>query len=104
LVQLVVGGGNNDDGSTALTDQVNPVTTSLPLVGGQPLADIMGLPKVSTSAQGSGVVRFISGSHSSLLSPASSPATTTEMQSQAVSFIVTGGANIVVSDTTVVEN
>jgi Pla-1/cef family extracellular lipase len=104
LVQLVVGGGNNDDGSTALTDQVNPVTTSLPLVGGQPLADVMNLPKVSTSAQGSGVVRFISGSHSSMLSPASSVATTTEMQSQAVSFIVTGGANIVVSDTTVVEN
>ena len=104
LVQLVVGGGNNDDGSTALTDQVNPVTTSLPLIGGQPLADIMGLPKVSTTAQGSGVVRFISGSHSSLLSPSPSAATTTEMQSQAVSFIVSGGANIVVSDTSVVEN
>lgn len=104
LVQLVVGGGTNDDGSTALTDQVNPVTTSLPLVGGQPLADIMGLPKVSTSSQGSGVVRFIAGSHSSLLSPASSSATTTEMQNQAVSFIVTGGANIEVSDPAVVEN
>ena len=104
LVQLVVGGGTNDDGSTALTDQVNPVTTMLPLVGGQPLADIMGLPKISTSSQGSAVVRFISGSHSSFLSPASSVATTTEMQNQAVSFIATGGANIVVSDTSVVEN
>jgi Pla-1/cef family extracellular lipase len=104
LVQLVVGGGTNDDGSTALTDQVNPVTTTLPLVGGQPLADIMGLPKVSTTGQGSGVVRFISGAHSSLLSPSSSAATTTEMQSQAVTFIVTGGANIVVSNTSVVEN
>ncbi|PKG99648.1 VolA/Pla-1 family phospholipase [Paraglaciecola sp. MB-3u-78] len=104
LVQLVVGGGNNDDGSTALTDQVNPITTSLPLVGGQPLADIMGLPKVSTSSEGSGVVRFISGSHSSLLSPTPSAATTTEMQSQAVSFIASGGTNIVVSDTSVVEN
>jgi Pla-1/cef family extracellular lipase len=105
LVQLVVGGGNNDDGSTALTDQVNPVTTSLPLVGGQPLADIMGLSKVSATAQGSGVVRFISGSHSSLLSPLSSAATTAEMQSQAVSFIVTGGANIVVTENSpVVEN
>lgn len=104
LVQLVVGGGNNDDGSTGLTDQVNPVTTSLPLVGGQPLADIMGLPKVSTSTEGSGVVRFIAGSHSSLLSPTPSAATTAEMQSQAVSFIVSGGANIVVTDTSVVEN
>jgi Pla-1/cef family extracellular lipase len=104
LVQLVVGGGNNDDGSTGLTDQVNPVTTSLPLVGSQPLADIMGLPKVSTSTEGSGVVRFIAGSHSSLLSPTPSAATTAEMQSQAVSFIVSGGANIVVTDTSVVEN
>jgi len=104
ILQLVVGGGNNDDGSTALIDQVSPVTTSLPLVGGQPLADIMGLSKVSTSAQGSGVVRFISGDHLSLLIPGISAATTTEMQSQAVSFIVTGGANIVVSDTSVVEN
>lgn len=104
LVQLVVGGGSNDDGSTALTDQVNPVTTPLPLVGGQALADIMGLPKVSTTAQGSGVVRFTSGSHSSLLDPTVSVATTTEMQSQAAAFIATGGVNLVVSDTSVVEN
>jgi glycerate-2-kinase len=101
---LVVGGGTNDDGSTALTDQVNPVTTSLPLTGGQPLADIMMLPKVSTSAQGSGVVRFISGGHSSLLNPAISAATTLEMQSQVALFIATGGANIVISDTSVIEN
>jgi Pla-1/cef family extracellular lipase len=104
LVQLVVGGGINDDGSTALTDQVNPVTTSLPLTGGQPLADIMMLPKVSTSAQGSGVVRFISGGHSSLLNPAINAATTLEMQSQVALFIATGGANIVISDTSVIEN
>ncbi|MEP1446802.1 MAG: VolA/Pla-1 family phospholipase [Paraglaciecola sp.] len=104
LVQLVVGGGINDDGSVALTDQVNPVTTSLPLVGGQPLADIMGLSQVSSSSLGSGVVRFISGSHSSFLSPLDSVATTTEMQNQAVSFIVSDGESIVVSDTSVVEN
>jgi hypothetical protein len=101
---LVVGERNNDDGSTALTDHVNLVTPSLPLIGGQSLADIMGLPKVSTIAQGSGVVRFISGRHSSLLSPSPSAATTTEMQIQAVSFIVSGGPKIVVSDTSVVEN
>lgn len=104
LMQLVVGGGTNDDGSTALTDQVNPVTTTLPLVGGQPLADIMGLPIVSASAEGNGVVRFSSGDHSSMLNPSSSAATTAEMQSQAAIFISTGGANIVVTDTSVVEN
>ena len=104
LIQLVVGGGTNDDGSTALTDQVNPVSTSLPLVGGQPLADIMGLPKVSTTAQGSGVVRFIEGGHNSLISPSPSTAALAEMQSKAISFIVSGGANIVVTDTSVIEN
>ena len=104
LVQLIVGGGTNDDGSTALTDQVNPVSTSLPLVDGQPLADIMGLPKVSTTAQGSGVVRFIAGGHGSLISPTPSTAALAEMQSQAISFIVSGGSNIVVTDTSVIEN
>jgi hypothetical protein len=87
-----------------ITDQVNPITTSLPLVGGQLLLDIMGLFKVSTSTEGSGVVRFTAGSHSSLLSPTPSVATTAAMKSQAVSFIVSGGANIVVTDTSVVEN
>lgn len=105
LVHLVVGGGINDDGSTALTDQTNPVTTTLPLIGGQPLAEIvMELPRVSTTAQGSGVVRFISGGHSSLLNPTISLATTTEMQNQAAIFIATGGENIVVTDTSVIEN
>ncbi|MBL4631118.1 MAG: lipase, partial [Paraglaciecola sp.] len=104
LVQLVVGGGTNDDGSLALTDQINPVETSLPLAGGQALADLIGLPRVFQSSQGSGVVRFTAGSRQSLLSPTSSLATTTEMQNQAISFIVSGGENIVISDTSVVEN
>jgi hypothetical protein len=64
----------------------------------------MELSRVSSTSQGSGVVRFISGSHTSLLSPSTSAATTAEMQSQAISFIVSGGANIVISDTSVVEN
>jgi Pla-1/cef family extracellular lipase len=104
LLQLVVGGGTNDDGSTALTDQVNAVDSALPTIGGQALANIMGLPVVSQTAQGSGVVRFIEGSHSTLLDPSTSVAATTEMQSQAAAFIATNGANIVVSDTSVVEN
>jgi hypothetical protein len=74
------------------------------LVVGQALADIMGLPKVSTPTQGSGVVSFISGAHSSLLNLFISAATTTEMQSQAIIFFVSGGANIVVIETSVVEN
>ena len=62
------------------------------------------LPKVSTSTKGIGVVRFIAGGHGSLISPTPSAAALAEMQSQAVSFIVSSGANIVVTDTSVVEN
>ena len=104
LMQLVVGGGTNDDGSTALTDQVNAVETALPLAGGHPLSQLMGLAKVSQTSAGSGVVRFISGEHQSLLTPAPSVAAMTEMQRQAVAFFATNGQSIVVTDESVVEN
>lgn len=102
LIQVVVGGGVNDDGSTALTDQVNPVSTSLPLFGSQAFADIAGIPKVSSTTEGSGIVRFITGGHPSLLLTEPSVATFTEMQSQMSAFFATG--NIVVTDTSLVEN
>jgi hypothetical protein len=39
---------------------------------------------------GSGYVNFINGDHGSLLSPAASAATTVEMQTEAVTFTVSG--------------
>lgn len=106
LVQLVVGGGTNDDGSTGLTDQVNPVdVANAPLAGGNPLANIvMALPSVSATSPGSGVVRFSAGQHQSLLYPSPSLAATTEMQMQAAGFFATDGATIVISNTAVVQN
>ncbi|MGS2720172.1 VolA/Pla-1 family phospholipase [Paraglaciecola aestuariivivens] len=104
LLQLVVGGGTNADGSVALSDQVNPVVTSLPLAGGQALANLIGLSQVSSTTQGSGLVRFNAGAHESMLSPAASPETTKEMQTQAATFVATNGENIVISNTAVVEN
>ncbi|WP_340679042.1 VolA/Pla-1 family phospholipase [Paraglaciecola sp.] len=106
LIQLIQGGGTNDDGSTGLTDQVNPLeVANNPLAGGNPLANIiMGLPSVSSTSQGSGVVRFNAGEHQSLLLPAPSLAVTTEMQKQAVAFFSTDGQTIVISNTAVVEN
>lgn len=106
LVQLVVGGGSNDDGSVGLSDQVNPVSvTNRPLAGGMPLASaIMGLSTVSSTSQGSGVVLFNAGVHQSLLSPSVSLATTTEMQKQAAAFFATGGQIVVISDLSVVQN
>ena len=104
LIQLVVGGGVNDDGSIGLTDQVNPVVTSLPLAGGQPLVDLMGLAKVSQTSTGSGAVYFNAGDHFSLFTPAASAEVTEEMQAQAVSFFASDGQSIVIApDTVVVE-
>jgi Pla-1/cef family extracellular lipase len=104
LMHLVVGGGVNDDGSTGMTDQVVPVATSLPLAGGQALADLVGLPKVTTTSQGSGLVSFNAGGHGSLLLPATSAPVTLEMQSQAVGFVLSQGQVINVTNTVVVEN
>lgn len=106
LMHEVVGGGQNDDGSTALSDQTIPNNTvnSASFAGTDPLARFIGLDKVSSTSQGNGLVRFISGGHSSLLNPGISLATTTEMQTQAAAFVATGGTTIVVTDTSVVEN
>ncbi len=104
LSQLLVGGGSNDDGTVALADPVNPIVTSLPLVGGQPLADLMGLSQLSSSSNMGGVVRFLAGDHFSLLVPNASAQTTAEMQSQAVSFFLSQGQRVEITNTSVVEN
>lgn len=101
----VVGGGLNDDGSTALPDQVipNSTTRSPTFAGTEPLAAFAGLQGVSSTAPGNGLVRFIAGAHSSLLNPSPSAAVTTEMQRQAAAFLATQGT-IVITDTSVVAN
>jgi Pla-1/cef family extracellular lipase len=106
LMHEVVGGGQNDDGSTALSDQTIPNNTvnSASFAGTDPLARFIGLEKVSSTSQGNGLVRFISGGHSSLLNPGISFAATAEMQRQAAAFVATGGTTIVVTDPSVVEN
>ncbi|GAA6183176.1 VolA/Pla-1 family phospholipase [Aliiglaciecola sp. NS0011-25] len=105
MFQEVIGGGTNDDGSTALPDQVIPNSTvnSPTFAGTEPLAKFAGLSGVSTTTDGNGLVRFIAGVHSSLLSPSPSADVTTEMQKQAAAFFATGGT-IVVTDTLVVAN
>ncbi|UAA40318.1 lipase [Paraneptunicella aestuarii] len=104
MMHEVVGGGSNDDSSIAGPDAVIPNTTSLPLSGTEPLAALMGLSGVSSTTQGSGLVRFLAGEHSSLLNPAASLAATTEMQLQTATFFATQGGTIKVTDTTVVAN
>ena len=102
----VVGGGTNDDGSTALPDQTIPNFVP-PLSGTEALARLIGLQGVSSTSIGSGLVRFIAGSHGSLLSPVPSAPTTVEMQLQLAQFFATaqdGTATIVVTNPAVVRN
>ncbi|WJG07875.1 VolA/Pla-1 family phospholipase [Aliiglaciecola sp. LCG003] len=101
----VVGGGVNDDGSVALPDQVipNSTTNSSTFAGTEPLARFAGLSGVSTTTEGNGLVRFVAGSHSSLLNPSPSAAVTAEMQRQAATFLATNGT-IVVTNPEVVAN
>lgn len=106
LLHEVVGGGQNDDGSAALPDQVIPNSTQTypTFAGTEPLINFIGLPSVSSTTQGEGAVRFITGAHSSLLSPSPSLSATTEMQRQTAAFLATGGTVIQVNDTSVVAN
>ncbi len=96
LLHEVVG-----DGAMVLPDQVvaNLVT--------EQLIDVMQLPSVTTPGVNPGplgAVRFIAGSHGSLLDSTSSVFATVEMQTQMVGFITTGGAVILISDPTVIRD
>jgi Pla-1/cef family extracellular lipase len=102
----VVGGGTNDDGSTALPDQTIP-NFAPPLSGTEALAGLIGLPSVSSTTVGSGIVRFNAGAHGSLIAPIPSAAATVEMQQQIAAFFATaelGQPTIVVSNPDVVAN
>jgi hypothetical protein len=78
-----------------------------PLSGTEALATLIGLPGVSSTTPGNGIVRFTTGSHSSLLSPTPSAATTREMQIQIALFFAStqlGQSTIVITNTDVVAN
>jgi hypothetical protein len=90
-----------------LPDQVIPNTSAgFPLSGGNPIIAALGLSTITTTTQSAtgirGVVRFTNGVHSSLLDPTTSPQTTVEMQTEAVSFLATGGAAVLVVNTSVI--
>ena len=92
-------------GNSGQPDQVipNSVATA-PLSGTEPLARVMSLPSVTADVAGSGIVRFVAGTHSSILDPTNdSVEATVEMQKQTVTFAVTNGAAIDITDTSVIQ-
>jgi hypothetical protein len=110
LLHEVVGGGTLTGGGTSLPDQVIPNTVpGAPLSGTEPLIRAYGLATVTGSTAGAplrGAVRFIQGGHGSLLQPsAATPeglAATVEMQTQMVSFLLSGGQAVQVANPSVI--
>lgn len=104
LIEVVGDGGDN------LPDQVIPnAVANKPLAGTEPLISALGLQVINgtyASADGtpvSAAVRFIAGSHSSLVDPSASAAATQEMQTQAAFWFSSGTTAIPVQNTSVVQ-
>jgi pimeloyl-ACP methyl ester carboxylesterase len=79
--------------------------TSVPNRPTDYIAQLWGLPGVSTTTVGApaeGIVRFKAGAHSSLFNPQPNPAVTLEMQRQTVTYAASGGAQILITNTGVV--
>jgi len=60
-------------------------------------------PVLIDGAGARGIVRFTSGGHTSLLDPTADAAVTAEMQTEMVTFAVTGGTTIAITNTAVVQ-
>lgn len=97
------------DGAANKSDQVIPNQSSnMPLAGTEPLAKLIGVKALPATAGGykvefASLARFNAGDHSSILSPAASLQATAEMQTQAVSFFMTRGAAVQVTNAAVIK-
>ena len=78
-----------------------------PLSGTEPLIAAMGLDAITETTQDPmgirGAVRFLQGTHSSLLDPSGGPAVTAEMQGQAASMVASGGTVVVVNNPSLIQ-
>ncbi len=85
--------------SQILPDQV--VVGAVPgaaLSGTEPLARLMGLPIVNETTSGSGWVRFLGGTHGSILDPTSDAGVTMELQNQIAVFAASEGDTLQIND------
>ncbi len=104
LLIEVIGGGPQG----GLADLVIPNSVpGAPFAGTEPLIAALGLTDITATATGGiqGAVRFIEGSHGSLLTPvgtAGDAAAFAEMQSQVRSFHASDGQDVTVTDTAVI--
>ncbi|MFO1351480.1 MAG: Ig-like domain-containing protein [Gammaproteobacteria bacterium] len=89
-------------------DQVIPNSVAdAPLSGTEPLARIMELGAVGATLSDAngirGIVRFVAGAHSSILSPQASPAATVEMQTEMAGFMASDGTLLRITNPGVVQ-
>ena len=122
LVHEVVGGsapiaGDSSNASLYdangkwLPDQVIPNTVAnSPLSGTEPLIAALGLSAITSTTVGSGgtgqvrgAVRFVTGTHGSLLDPSASPQATIEMQTEMVAYLGSLGTAVLVQNPLVVK-
>jgi pimeloyl-ACP methyl ester carboxylesterase len=123
LVQEVIGGSAPLAGDVAAAncpscynssgnwkpDQVIPnAVAGFPLSGTEPLIAALGLSPITATTVSPtgirGVVRFVTGTHGSLLDPSTSPQATVEMQTEAVSFLASGGTVVQVANPAVIQH
>lgn len=108
LIEVIGGGAGG-----GLPDQTVPNTSgSSPLGGTEPFITALGLDGITNTESDaggvSGAVRFIEGTHGSLISPGDGDpaelAAYLEMQTQVATFAATSGTTIQITDGTVISN
>jgi len=108
LLFFEIVGGNSSPSDLVVPNRVpdgndRSGTVAAPLAGTEPQLGLMGLTQVSSS-QGPGttdlklVTKFVAGAHSSLLDPTPDAAVTTEIQTEAASFLASDGRSLQVGD------
>jgi len=87
-----------------IPDQVvTGVVSGAALSGTEPLANLMGLPRIGDTSSGNNLVRFLGGTHGSILDPTADLAVTTEIQTQVATFAASAGQLLPIGDTSLIE-
>jgi dienelactone hydrolase len=104
-------GGNSSPSDLVVPNRVpdgndTSATVAAPLAGTEPLLNLMELTQQNSDLAFGNMqvsVKFIAGSHSSLLDPTPALAVTTELQTQLATFLATDGALLDVTDASLLQ-
>jgi hypothetical protein len=80
----------------------NNVPTA-PLSGTDPLARLLGQSQIDQTSVNGGLVKFTAGNHNSFIDPTNSLAATVEMQKQTAAFAASQGAQLPITDASVIQ-